>query len=62
MDTKKGWNTRILLGFLVKAIPDVGLREKPVTTHEVIVSGIFLVRVNSSSPTLYKDENNSISF
>jgi len=53
VDTKKGWKTRILLGFSVRANPLLGLNEKPVRTHDVMVSGIFFVKVNSPDSALF---------
>lgn len=47
VDIKNGLKTRTLVGALVKAMPESEFRENPVITHEVIVSGIFAVRVSS---------------
>jgi hypothetical protein len=45
VDTKKGWKTFNFEGRVVRPRPVTGSTENPVMTHEVIVSGTFLVKV-----------------
>ena len=53
MDMKKGRNVVILVESLVTPKPLVGFKEKAVRTQEVIVSGIFLLQVNSLASVLF---------
>jgi hypothetical protein len=45
VETKNGWKTLSLVGFLVSPRPVSGSMLKPVMIHEVMVSGTFFVRI-----------------